>query len=346
MSARTMIERRAAWVGEPSADKSGQLGLLLAAAAHVLLFGLLSLARAPQPPRAWPEPTPMDVSLVTEVTPEAQAPAAAPPAPSIAPETGPPEEAAPAPAPAPAAATPPEPAKSTPAKPLPVKPAPQPAVKPVPAPKPAPVKPAPLKPAPLKPVPAARPQTAARPTAAKPTTARSAPIKSSAAARPSRLAGVIAGVAAGSSPAATASRQRGHRLGDNFLAGLSADAPARAASPAAPAARVGAYPTASIVGAIARQIQPCADRQVNPGPGASRILTTLNIRLNPDGTLAATPTKVRQSGVDDENDRYAQRVVDLGIAAFKGCTPLHLPAEYYQTANGGWSTINYRWQLR
>jgi hypothetical protein len=85
---------------------------------------------------------------------------------------------------------------------------------------------------------------------------------------------------------------------------------------------------------------------VNPGPGANAIVTTLNIRLNPDGTLAATPRMVRQSGVSDENERYAQRVVDLGVAAFKGCTPLKLPAEYYDTGNGGWSNINYRWQLR
>ena len=51
-------------------------------------------------------------------------------------------------------------------------------------------------------------------------------------------------------------------------------------------------------------------------------MTTLNLRLNQDGTLAATPTMVRQTGVDDENERYARRVVDLGIAAFKGCSPL------------------------
>jgi hypothetical protein len=48
-----------------------------------------------------------------------------------------------------------------------------------------------------------------------------------------------------------------------------------------------------IKAAITRQIQPCADRQVNPGPGANEIQVTLNIRLNPDGSLAARPTVVR-----------------------------------------------------
>ena len=103
---------------------------------------------------------------------------------------------------------------------------------------------------------------------------------------------------------------------------------------------------AGIVQAIARQIQPCADRQVNPGPGANEIVTTLNLRLNEDGTLAATPRMVRQSGVTDENDRYRQRVVDLGIAAFKGCAPLKLPAEYYSTPSGGWNNINFQWKLQ
>ncbi len=73
---------------------------------------------------------------------------------------------------------------------------------------------------------------------------------------------------------------------------------------------------------------------MNPGPGANEIVTTLNLRLNPDGTLAADPTVVRQSGLDGENNRYARRVIDLGVAAFKACAPLKLPSEYYQTANG------------
>ena len=34
------------------------------------------------------------------------------------------------------------------------------------------------------------------------------------------------------------------------------------------------------------------------------------------GTLAATPRMVRQAGVTDENERYKQRVIDLGVAAF------------------------------
>ncbi|MFX6911415.1 hypothetical protein ABTH68_19310, partial [Acinetobacter baumannii] len=92
-----------------------------------------------------------------------------------------------------------------------------------------------------------------------------------------------------------------------FLKGLS-DKPSKSHSQTPRAAIIDAAALASIRDAIARQSQPCADRQVNPGPGANRIVTTLNLRLNPDGTLAATPSMVRQAGIDDENQRYAQRV--------------------------------------
>ena len=333
-----------------SDNRSVRTGVVVAAIVHAGLLYLLSRAGPPQQPPAPPAEAPLEVSLVTAVAPEAQSPTAEPPAPSIAPETGAPADAAPPPAPTPQPApakpaprqpAPPQPAaaKPEPAKPAPPQPKPAPAA---PAPKPAPVKPVPTKPAPVaKPAPV-KPQAAA----AKPAPSRPAPVKPGPVKPTTRLAGLSSSLAAGSSPAATAARPRGARLGGDFLAGLSADAPARKPTAAAPGTKVGPYPTASIVGAIARQIQPCADRQVNPGPGANRIVTTLNIRLNQDGTLAATPTKVRQAGVDDENGRYAQRVVDLGVAAFKGCTPLRLPTEYYSTANGGWSNINYRWQLR
>jgi hypothetical protein len=103
---------------------------------------------------------------------------------------------------------------------------------------------------------------------------------------------------------------------------------------------------AGIKSAIQRQIQPCANRQVNPGPGANEIQVTLNLRLNRDGSLAGRPTVVRTAGVDDGNSRYKDRVTDLAIAAYTGCSPLRdLPEELYRTANGGWSNINMSYKL-
>ncbi|KQT31824.1 cell envelope biogenesis protein TolA [Sphingomonas sp. Leaf412] len=326
-------------------ERAEKIGLGVATAGHVLLFGALSLGFLDTPNPAKLLPKPIEVSLVPDVALEAAAPASTEaPSQSVAPETGEPVDSpppvpdpapqpepqpAPAPVPRPAPQPPtPAPPKPTPPKPAAAKPAPKPAPGPKPVPQP--------RPAPKRPAPAAE-KAPARP--AKPTQAAS----SSSAAKPA----TAATRGAGKSPAATAPRPRGGRLGDDFLKGMTAEKSNARENDAPPAAaKIDGRALASIVQAIARQIQPCADRQVDPGPGANRIVTKLNLRLNRDGTLAATPTMVSQSGLTDENQRYARRVVDLGIAAFKGCSPLRLPAEYYDTANGGWSNINFNWKLR
>lgn len=130
------------------------------------------------------------------------------------------------------------------------------------------------------------------------------------------------------------------RIGDDFLKGIRQDAPARSAAPAqASAATVSASAMAGIVQAIRRQVQPCADRQVNPGEGASRIRVRLRLQLLRNGRLRVPPRVVGTSGVDDENARYEERVKDLAVATFVGCAPLTgLPPELYETESGkGWS---------
>ena len=90
-------------------------------------------------------------------------------------------------------------------------------------------------------------------------------------------------------------------------------------------------PALAAIGAhVVRQIQPCANRQVKPGPGADRIRVTIRLRLNRDGSLAAEPQIRAHDGVDDENSRYVAAVDANAIAAFKNCSPLRgLPPEYY-----------------
>ncbi|MHC9418752.1 cell envelope biogenesis protein TolA [Sphingomonas citri] len=323
-------------------ERAEKIGLGVAAAGHILLFGLLSVGFLDTPNPIKLKQNPVEVSLVQEVGLEAAAPAATePPSQRVSPEAGepvdspPPAAAPPAPVPAPA-------------------PLPEPRPEPRPEPKPAPPKPAPPKPAPPKPAPAPKPEPKPQPKpkpapAAEKAPSKPAPTKQqSAASAPSKAkAPAAAAKGAGKTETAKAERPKGGRLGSDFLKGLTAEKSSAKESDAPPsAARVDARALAGIQQAIARQIQPCADRQVDPGPGANQIVTTLNLRLNRDGTLAAVPTVVRQSGVDDDNQRYARRVVDLGVAAFKGCSPLKLPAEYYATANGGWSNINYNWKLR
>jgi hypothetical protein len=148
-----------------------------------------------------------------------------------------------------------------------------------------------------------------------------------------------------SSSAGTRNATRGSRFGDDFMKGLN-DVPSASRSQVAPAATMSAEALASIKAAIERQIQPCADRQRDPGPGANQIRVTLNLRLNRDGSLAQTPAVVRTAGVSAENGRYEARVRDLAIAAYVGCSPLRdLPEELYRTPKGGWNNLNMTYRL-
>lgn len=287
-------------------ERAEKYGLGVAAAGHALLFGLLSVGFLSTPNPLKLESKPIDISLVDEVALEAAAPAATEaPDTSMAPDTGPPEDAPP---PAEAVA-PPEPAP--------------PVARPEPAPA-APPKPAPVaKPQPPKPAP-----KAATPPA-KTVQPKAAPKAASAVAK-----------AAGTNTAATRPRPRGSLLGDDFRKSL-AVSQERGTAQAPRASQVSAQAVAGLGDAIARQVQPCANRIPNPGPGANMIRSKLRIRMNPDGTLAGRPQVTGQTGITGENGRYAQRVGELAAAAVIQCAPYELPDELYK---GGWEDIiiNYR----
>ncbi len=342
-------------------DRSEKIGLGVAVVGHVLLFGALSLGflGAPELPKKI-EQQPIDVSLVPDVALEATAPQSVETlAESVAPDEGAPEDAAP---PAPEEAEPepkPDPVPPAPQpKPAPPKPAPKPQPAPEPKPQPKP-KPAPPKPV-AKPAPVPKPVVKSQPKAEKAPPAKAAPAKSAptkAAAKPSAAPAKTSSSASSAKPAkasstkgsgstaeAKTSRPRGSRLGDNFLKGLSAD-PSPSKSEAPKAAKLGAQAAANIGSAILRQVQPCANRQVTPGPGAERIRVTINLKLNRDGTLKSRPTISGHAGVDDDNRRYVDRVDDLAIATFVGCSPLRgLPDDLYDVQNG-WSNFSLRYKL-
>ncbi len=148
-------------------------------------------------------------------------------------------------------------------------------------------------------------------------------------------------------PAPARPAARASRIGADFLKGI-AESPSRSTAPARPsAATVSASAMAGIVQAIRRQVQPCADRQVNPGPGASRIRVRMRLMLFPNGRLKGAPQVLSTSGVDDENSRYEERVKDLAVATFVGCAPLTgLPPELYETDSGrGWSDFIMNYNL-
>jgi hypothetical protein len=133
-------------------------------------------------------------------------------------------------------------------------------------------------------------------------------------------------------------------LGPDLLRGIGRD-PSPSHDNRAPGAVMSQQAAAGIGDAIKRQVQPCANQQVSPGPGANRIRTYINLRINRDGSLSARPRVVRQVGIDDENRRYADRVADLTIATFMGCAPLRgLPQELYDVPNG-WSNFTLSYSL-
>jgi outer membrane biosynthesis protein TonB len=305
-------------------ERAEKYGLGIAATGHIVLFGLLSVGFLATPNPLKLETKPIDISLVEDVAAEAAAPAATEaPTTAEAPEVGRPEDAAPpADTVAPSEPAPPQPAP----KPAPPPPPARPAPVARPQPKAPPPRPAPPKPQPARPAPEA---AAARP----------APPQPQPRPRPDRLASVVAG-ARGDNPAAKAARPRGSLLGDDFRKSLAqAQSPGTATAPRA--AKVSATAVAGLGDAIARQVQPCANRIPNPGPGANQIRSRLRLRMRPDGTLAARPVLLGQSGVEGGNDRYADRVAELATSAITQCAPYELPAELYK---GGWEDIivNYR----
>jgi len=211
-------------------------------------------------------------------------------------------------APTPIAAPPPQ--SQAPEKaetPPPPEPTPMPQVVPTPAPR-------------VEPAPTPRPQPVQRVTPPKPAPAKPTPAK----------------------PVA---KPRTARIGDDFLKGIADNSPSTA--PARPAAAsVSPAAMAGIAQAIRRQVQPCADRQVNPGPGANKIRVKLRLAFSRSGRLTSPPEVVSTSGVDDDNMRYEERVKDLAVAIVSGCSPINgLPQDLYQTANGGWSNFNMTYSL-
>ena len=350
--------------------RSEGIALGVAALGHVVLFAILSLSWSATklPP---PATKPIDVSLVNDVALDQRAPAAVePPAQSAAPEAGPPEDAAP-PAEEAAAVPEPEPQPQPQPKPQP-KAEPRPQPKPVPQPKPEPKpepKPVPKPVAVPKPQPKPKPEPKAEAKPSKADLAKAAQEKAAqakaaqakAAAEAKAVADAKAAKAAAAKAAASKSaaakgnganaksskaRATGSLLDDDFRKGLTQSASKAKSSDAAPGATMDAKAAADIGSAIRRQVQPCADRQPNPGPGASRIIVTIRLQLNRDGSLAGRPTvSDDHGGVDDENRRYVDVVDRNAIATFTGCAPLRgLPPELYDVPRG-WKTFILRYKL-
>ncbi len=294
-------------------DRAEQTGLGIAVIGHLALFAALSFSLLNPTPLPELESEPVEVELVTDISPVTRAPDPQPlaPAPKLAPEPGPPVDAAPSePAPPPPTPTPPTPKPSIP-KPLPPQPKPSPpAPKPVPRPQPVPraiAKPTPkpaAQPA-LRPTPKPAAKPAARPAAAKPA-ARPAPRPG----RDVRPTGNLTGLLTGS----------GNRPG-------SSPSP----KPQAPVAGPSAADLATIKRALGTEI----GRQLKPkwkaptGADVDQLVTILSWDLTSDGNLSGAPRFISQSGVTPSNQAQAAIHRDNAIKAVRAAAPFNLPSQHY-----------------
>ncbi len=310
-------------------DRAEKIGIGVATAGHVLLFGLLSTAFLTPPAPLTLHSPPMDISMVDEVALRSAAPeiSTTPPPSAEAPVQGPVEEAAPSKvAPPQPEAAPPAPAVKVAPAPPPVKPAPatrpveRAKPKPAPPPKPAPMKAAPAKTAPAKVAPA---KPAIRPSPARPRETLKLALD-----RPS------------ASGQGRAAESRGTRLGPNFLKGIASDTPNRAASPAPAAASVGPAQKAALDAEIRRQIKPYWKSP--SGADVEQLRTIVQVELNKDGSIADGPDVIQTTGTTDANRTQVKLHQELAVKAIRLAAPFRLPPDLYD----GWKSLRISFDKR
>jgi hypothetical protein len=310
-------------------ERAEKIGLGVATAGHVLLFGLLSAGFLATPNPLKLKTPPMEVSMVDEVALQSTAPqiSTAPPPPSIAPEQGPTEDAAPAPEPEPAPEPTPQPTPKEAAKPAPAKPQPAPK-KPAPAKKE--VAKAKPKPAPEKPTPKAKPTPAkATPAKAKTDAKAKADAKPAAKASTKSTAKPKADAPARASGQGKADKPKGSLLGKDFLKGIdtNADAPRRPPAPA-PAAAMGPAQKSALDAELRRQLKP--HWRPPSGADADKLVTLLEVRLDKSGAVIGTPQVIDQLGVTASNRPQAKLHAERAIQAVKLASPFrNMPPEFY-----------------
>lgn len=135
------------------------------------------------------------------------------------------------------------------------------------------------------------------------------------------------------------------RIGDDFLKGI-ADSPTKSSAPPKPAAATfSATARQSVGNAIIRQVQPCADRQPFIGEGANQVRLTINLKLARSGRLIRPPTVIRMAGDSEARAKYGDLLEDQVRRIFAECTPLRLPAELYDTPDGGWNDYTFIYRV-
>ena len=146
-------------------------------------------------------------------------------------------------------------------------------------------------------------------------------------------------------PAPAKPPPRVSRIGDDFLKGI-ADSPSKSDAPAKPAAPTyNATARASIGQAIIRQAQRCADRQPFLGEGANQVRLTVNLKFSRSGRLARPPSILGTRGDSGDIAKYGELLEDQVRRIFADCSPFRLPADLYDTPNGGWKDFTFTYRV-
>jgi outer membrane biosynthesis protein TonB len=304
-------------------DRAERTGLAIAVVGHAALFAALSLSLlAPDPIK--PVNPPIDVVLVEETAVESTAPDRAQSAAPPAPEEAPMAEAAPAPDP-----LPPTP-DTTPPEPEP-RPDPIPVPKPTPAPKPTP-KPTP-KPVP-KPVPQPAPLAKPKPTPPKPAPPKPAPKPAPPKAKPAPIRTAVAtpkptdrlrGLNLGSGGQGTAPKAGGSTTPKGSGAGAVGAAPK-----GAPATKTAAQIKQSIRASIYAEVRPKFRQLAPDGVDIEELVTTLEVRVNPNGSLDGDPKLISQTGKTESNRPQQALHVERAIKAIKVAAPFAMSEKDFQ----------------
>lgn len=253
-------------------ERAEKIGLGIATAGHVLLFGVLSVGFLSTPNPLKLRTPPIEVQLVDEVGLEMAAPKISQEEmrASQAPELGPTEEAAPAPKPI--------------AEPEPV-PAPPKKAEPAPAPKPAEK---------AKPAPPKKSETKPQPPKAK--------------AQPEK-------------------RQRGSRLGSDFLKGIQTERQTGTAT-TPPAEKMSSAQVASLNNVISSQIYP--HLRLPSGVDVEQLVALLDVKLDRNGAVVGTPQVLDVQGQTDNNRPQVALYKERAVQAVLQASPFrNLPPEYY-----------------
>jgi len=146
-------------------------------------------------------------------------------------------------------------------------------------------------------------------------------------------------------PAPAKPPPRVSRIGDDFLKGI-ADSPSKSDAPAKPAAPAyNATARASIGQAIIRQAQRCADRQPFLGEGANQVRLTVNLKFSRSGRLARPPSILGTRGDSGDIAKYGELLEDQVRRIFADCSPFRLPADLYDTPDGGWKDFTFTYRV-